>query len=65
MNVSLMADIKEDFVAGGVKDPMEGDAQFHDAQIRPEVTAGFRKSPDQLGADLFGKLGKILFAQFL
>jgi hypothetical protein len=43
VDVGLVADVEDELIGGGVKNPVKGDAQFHDAQIRAQVTAGPRE----------------------
>lgn len=60
VDVALMGDVKEELIGGGVKDAMEGDGEFDDAEIRAEMAAGIREGIDEDLADLFGKLRKVL-----
>jgi hypothetical protein len=44
---------------------VQGDREFDDAEIRPEMTAGLGENFDQLIAHFLGELRKVLFAQRL
>ena len=42
MDVTLVADVKEDLVFGSVEDSMQCDREFNDAQVWAQVTACLR-----------------------
>jgi hypothetical protein len=63
VDVGLVADVEDELIGGGVKDPVKGDAQFHDAQIRAQVTAGSREGVNQVGPDGFGERRKFPFIE--
>ncbi|MEY5013212.1 MAG: hypothetical protein RLY69_927 [Verrucomicrobiota bacterium] len=52
VNVSLMRDIEDKLVLGRGKHAVQRDAQFDDAEVRAEVTAGLRERGDQRVPDL-------------
>ena len=40
VDVRLVADIEEQLVFGGIEDRMQSQREFHDSQVRTQVTAG-------------------------
>ena len=65
VHISLMADIKEDLVGGRCKHTVQGNREFHHAEVRAEMPAGLRKSADQFAPDIPGQAGKVGFGKFL
>ena len=57
MDIALVADIKNNFVFRRLKNPVQGDGELDDAEIRPEVSAGGREHADQLAADFGSQPG--------
>jgi len=55
VDVGLVSGIKEDGVPWAVKDSMEGQREFHGAQIRPEVAAGAVHGVDDALAEFIGE----------
>ena len=51
VGVGLVGDVPDDLVAGGVKDIVVGDGQFHDSQVRTQVAANRRVFLDDQVAD--------------
>ena len=41
VDIALVADIEEKFVARRVEDSVQGEGEFHNAEVRAEVAAGF------------------------
>src|SRR5450755_4526342 len=64
MHVRLVAGIKQDPVDRRVEDPVQGDGQLNDAQVRPEVTAVDRYRLDEEITDLRRKLRQLVRAHF-
>ena len=56
VNVNLVADVPDKFVLGRIEDAMEGDGEFHHAQIGSEMAAAFGETINQLGPDFAGEL---------
>ena len=65
VNVSLMTDVEEDLVRGGVEDSVKGDGELDDAEVRTKVTARLGKRADQLLADLPRKARQVGLGEFL
>ena len=57
VNVSLVADVKEDLVGRCVKDGMKGQCEFHHAQVGAQVATGLGKGLDQDGPNLIRQFG--------
>src|SRR5271165_3839884 len=55
MDVTLMAHVPDDSVAGHVENAVQREGQFDDAEIRSEVPAVLRARSDQQLADLLGE----------
>ena len=45
VDVTLVADIENESVLGGVEDAVQGDGQLHDPEVRAEMAAGLRQEP--------------------
>jgi len=65
VGVGLVPHVKEDPVPGGVKDPVQGEDEFHRPQGARQVPAVLRRDPDDLAPDLLGQEEKFLQAQAL
>ncbi len=65
VHVRLVAGIEQDPVDRRVEDPVQGDGEFNDAQVRAEMTAVDRYRLDEEIADLRRKLRQFVRAQFL
>ena len=65
VDVTLMADVEEELVGGGLEDPMKRNREFDHPQVRSKMAAGLGQRPDQLLANLLRKAGEILFGEFL
>ena len=59
VRVGLVARVPHDPVTGRLEQPVERDRQLHDAQGRPQVTAGRRDGLDDGLADLESQLGQL------
>ena len=60
VHVGLMADVEEDFVLGRIEGAVQGDGQFDHAEVRSEVSAGFRDGPDEFVADFLREQRQVL-----
>ena len=56
MDIALVADIEEKFVARRVEHAVQGEREFHDAEVRSEVAAGFGEDLDEFVANLLREL---------
>ena len=65
VNIALMADVEDKAVFGRLEDAVEGDGEFHDAEVRAEVSACVREDIDEFRADLIRKFRKILGGECL
>ena len=63
VDIPLVAHVKDKLVLGGVKDAMEGDRQFHNAEVGAEMTAGFGEGADQSPSDVLCQFRQILHRQ--
>ena len=63
MHIALVADVKDQLVLRNVKNPVQGDGQFHHAQVGGEVAARMRNRLDQKRAYLAGELLEFVHAQ--
>ena len=63
MGVTLVADIKNDLVFGGLQHPVQGNGQLHCAQIGGQVAARFRHMVQQKAPDLGTQLPDLLIRQ--
>jgi hypothetical protein len=63
MDVALVADVEDEFVFGGFEDPVEGDGEFDDAEVRAEVAAGAGERGDEVLADAVGEEEELFFAE--
>ena len=62
VDVNLMAHIPDELVLGRAEDVVQGDGQFHDAEIRAEMAAALGEDGDQLLPDFVGQLSPIAAA---
>ena len=58
VDIALVADIEEKLVARRVEHTVQGDREFHDTEVRAEVTAGFGEDLDEFATNLAGELGE-------
>jgi hypothetical protein len=58
-----MADIPDNLVFGGIKNPVQGDTQFDNAQRGTEVPAVSGNRSDNLPTQFLGKPGKFAARQ--
>ena len=65
VDVGLVADVEDELVGRRVKDHVEGQREFDDAEIGPEVAAGLGKSLDQEDANLFGQFIQLRIVELL
>ena len=63
MGVTLVADVKNDLVFGGLQHPVQGNGQLHCAQIGGQVAARFRYMIQQKAPDLGTQLPDLLIRQ--
>ena len=63
VGIALVADIPDDLVARGVKDRVQGDGQFDNAEARAKVAAGDGNGADGFGAQLVGQLAQLAVGQ--
>ena len=61
VDVALVADVKEEFVFGGVEGAVEGDGQFDHPEVWAEVAAGFGDRPDEFIANFLGEKREVFF----
>src|SRR5205085_3068649 len=59
VRIGLMADIPDQFVAGGLEHVMTGNRQFANSQPRTEVASGHRHRRDRLLTKLVGELAQL------
>jgi hypothetical protein len=65
VDVTLVADIEDKLVLGGLENAVQGDRQLDNAEIWSEVAAGLRQDLYQLLAHFLRKLRQVLLAQRL
>jgi len=65
VNVGLMADVEEKAVARGIEDVVQGERQFHHAEIRSQVPAIVGEHGDHPFPDLTGELIQFGRREFL
>ena len=65
VHVRLVAGIEQDPVDRRVEDPVQGDGEFNDAQVRPDMAAIAGHHLDQQVTDLRGQLRQFLGAELL
>src|SRR6266542_1543195 len=63
VDITLVTDIHHEAVTGRVEHAMQGNRQFHNTEVWPEVTAGLGEDFDQLIAQFLCKLRQVLFTQ--
>jgi hypothetical protein len=56
VDIALVADIEEEFIARCIEDAVKGDREFHDAEVRAQVATGFREDLDEFATNLTGEL---------
>lgn len=54
-----MRDIENELVVWGIEGAVEGDREFDDAEIGPDVAAVFSGDGDEFGADFLGELRQL------
>jgi len=59
VDIALVADIEEKFVARRVEDSVQSEGEFHDAEVRSEVATGFGEDLDEFVANLLRELGEV------
>ena len=65
MDVGLVAHVPDEFVFRGRENAVQCDGQFHDAQIRAEVTAVTGESGDEFMADFLRQQLQLVQLEFL
>jgi hypothetical protein len=65
MDIALVANVKNEFVLGRVKDTVQSDGELYDSEIRPKVSADLGKNRDQFVANLLSELGESPFLKAL
>ncbi len=65
VHVGLMAHVEENLVGWRFEDGVQGDGQFHHAEVRTQVAAGLRKRLNKKGTNLFGQIGHLRGLQAL
>src|ERR1700730_11953773 len=63
VDVPLMTDVHNESVLRRVKNPVQGNRQLNDTEIRAQMPSGLRKDADQFLPHLLRELWQILFAQ--
>ena len=63
VDIALVGDIEHELVCGRGENPVQGDAQLDDAEVRTEVAAGDGEAVDQGFTDLRGEGDEIRFVQ--
>ena len=63
MHIRLMPDVPDNPVFRGIKFAVQSERQFHDAEIRCEVTAGFEDGTDQQRTNLLAEYVALRIAQ--
>ena len=61
VDVPLVADIENETILWRIEDAMQGNRQFNDTKIRPEMPTCLRKNIDELFAHLLRQLRQLLF----
>ena len=59
VDVRLVADVEDETIRRRIENVVHGEREFDHAQVRTEVSAGFREDGNQLLANLFGKNFKL------
>jgi len=59
VDVRLVADVEDEMIRRRIENVVHGQREFDHAQVRTEVSAGFREDGNQLLANLFGKNFKL------
>jgi hypothetical protein len=63
VDVALVPGVEQQRVARGVEDPVQGQGEFDDTQVRTEVPTGAADRVDQEAADLGGERHDVLGGQ--
>jgi hypothetical protein len=64
VDVGLVSSVEDNAVTRGIKDPVHGDGEFNDAEVRAEVAPGLGDVADQEFPDLRCQLVQLRFGQF-
>ena len=64
VDIALVADVVDDFVPGGIVNPVHRHGQFHHAEIGSQVSSVLGNGLDQFAPDLGAQRGKLFFIQF-
>jgi hypothetical protein len=65
VDVDLMAHVPHEFVGGGFEAAMQGDSQFDDPQVRPQMAAVLGESVDQFLSDIGCEFRELVHGQLL
>jgi len=65
VDVALMSDIEHQLVRRGGKHPVQGDGEFHDAEVGTQMAAGLGQRSDQRLPNLGGQLQQLLVGEAL
>ena len=63
VDVALVGDVEEELVFRRIKDPVEGDGELYDPEVRAEVSAGLRETVDEFFPDFLCEERKLLFGK--
>ncbi|CAM5529107.1 hypothetical protein STENM223S_01087 [Streptomyces tendae] len=63
VHVGLVAGVPEHLVLRRVEDPVQGEGEFHHAEVGAEVAAGLGHGLDEEGTDLLGQLVQLFQAE--
>jgi hypothetical protein len=68
MNVTLVGDVENEAIFWGIEDAVEGDRQFDNAEVGPEMSADgarifFGKNANEFVADFLSELGKVVLRE--
>ena len=63
VHVGLVAGVPDEPVARRVEDPVQGEGQLDDTEVRSEVASGARDRGDEEGADLLGQRGQLVVTE--
>ena len=55
VDIALVADVKKNFVLRSLKNPVEGNGQFDDAEVGPQMAAGLGKNACEFLANFLSK----------
>ena len=65
MGIGLVTHVPDYFISGGIKDVMESDGKFDDAQVWSQMPPGAGYRADNLLPDFLGQLGQLVLGQLL